>query len=171
MADIPTLEPAAAEATTAKPPKRSRRVLIIAVTFIALAAAGAGGWLFLRPGGAKSKTANQIRKASGPARYVSLDPPFVTNFQPNQVARFLQVSVEVLTHDKKTVELIKANNPVIRNNLLLLFSDQKYSTLETAAGKDHLRAQALAAVRKVVAANGGDANEVDAIYFTSFVMQ
>lgn len=174
MADIPTLEPAPelADTTTAEAPKRSRRLLIIAVCVALVAAAGLGGWLFLAPSATKPKAAHHAEKvSSGPALYVSLDPPFVTNFQPNDVARFLQVSVEVMTHDKKTVALIKANNPVIRNNLLLLFGNQKYSDLESASGKEHLRAQALAAIRKVVASNGGDAQAVDAVYFTSFVMQ
>jgi len=173
MADIPTLEPAtelAESGPTDKPRKRSRLIPIIAAVVV-LVGAGAGGWLFLRHGTAKSKTGQARQVPAGPPLYVSLDPPFVTNFQPNDVARFLQLAVEVMTHDAATVDIIKANDPVIRNNLLLLFSNQKYSDLASAQGKDRLRAEALTAVRQIVAANGGDASSVDAIYFTSFVMQ
>jgi flagellar protein FliL len=173
MADIPTLEPAtelAETGPTEKTRKRSRLIPIIAAVIV-LVGAGAGGWLFLRHGAAKSKTVHAKHEPVGPALYVSLDPPFVTNFQPNDVARFLQVAVEVLTHDSATADIIKANDPVIRNNLLLLFSNQKYSDLASAQGKDRLRAEALTAVRQVVTANGGDGSRVDAIYFTSFVMQ
>jgi flagellar protein FliL len=172
MADIPTLEPApeVAEAGNAgKPRKRSRLVLAVAAA-IALIAAAAGSWLLLRHT-PKSKTAHASRQPVGPALYVALDPPFVTNFQANEAVRFLQLAVEVMTHDKATEDIIKANDPVIRNNLLLLFSNQKYEDLATTQGKDRLRAQALAAVRQVVAADGGDASHVEAIYFTSFVMQ
>jgi flagellar protein FliL len=173
MADIPTLEPATELAETGPTEgKRKRSWLIpIIAAVIVLVGAGAGGWLLLHHGAAKSKAAHVKQEPLGPPLYISLDPPFVTNFQPNDVARFLQVAVEVLTHDKATADIIKANDPVIRNNLLLLFSNQKYSDLASAQGKDRLRAEALTAVRQVVAANGGDASRVDAIYFTSFVMQ
>ena len=172
MADIPTLEPAPEVAETAAPKPRKRSwLLIVIAAAVVLLGAGAGGWLWLRGSTAPAKGAAVHHKPAGPALYVALDPPFVTNFQPNEVARFLQVSVEVMTHDKATVDLIKTNDPVIRNNLLLLLSDQKYSDLSTAAGKDRLRAEALAAVRRVVAANGGHGSRVEAVYFTSFVMQ
>lgn len=172
MADIPTLEPAPelAEPTPAKPHKRSW-LLLTALLVLLLAGGAVGAWLFLHHSTAHPKSAQAHPRPAGPAIYVSLDPPFVTNFQPNELARFLQISVQVMAHDKKTVSLIKANNPVIRNNLVLLFSNQKYTDLETAQGKDRLRAKALAAVRKVVAAHGGDPSMVGAIYFTSFVMQ
>jgi flagellar protein FliL len=173
MADIPTLEPAtelADTGNTEQPRRRSRLVPIIAAAVV-LVGAAVGGWLFLSHGFGKSNAAHAHRPPAGPPLYVALDPPFVTNFQPNDVARFLQVAVQVMTHDKAIVDIIKANDPVIRNNLLLLFSNQKYSDLASAQGKDKLRLEALSAVRKVVAANGGDASRVDAVYFTSFVMQ
>ncbi len=173
MAEIPTLEPAqeVAQAGGASPQrKRSWLVLIIAAVVV-LAAAGAGAWLFLGHSDSKSKTARAAVKPAGPAIYVALDPPFVTNFEADQVVRFLQLSVEVMTHDAPTVDIIKANDPIVRNDLLLLFSNQKYADISTSAGKERLRSEALAAVRKVVAENGGKPDNVEAIYFTSFVMQ
>ena len=41
-------------------------------------------------------------KPSGPPLYLALDPPFVVNFQADQLVRFLQVSVEVMSRDQKT---------------------------------------------------------------------
>jgi flagellar protein FliL len=172
MADIPTLEPAADvpladEAAT--PRKGSRLMIIVAAAVLLLAGAGVGGWLWLAH--PKSKTKDVPVVPSGPPLYIALDPPFVTNFEAEQVVRFLQISVQVLTHDLPTSDLIKANDPVIRNDLLLLFSNQKYADLATRDGKERLRAAALEAVRKIVAANGGKPERVDAVYFTSFVMQ
>lgn len=177
MADIPTLEPAAdvplADAGDgAAAPSRRRPWLLIAAGAAALVVAAGGGWFWFAHSGTKPKEAGAAEPApTGPALYVALDPPFVTNFEADQVVRFLQLSVQVMTHDAATVDLIKANDPVIRNDLLLLFSNQKYADISTREGKERLRAEALAAVRKAVAANGGKPEHVEALYFTSFVMQ
>jgi flagellar protein FliL len=174
MADIPTLEPAADvpladEAAT--PRKGSRLMIMIAAAVLLAGAVAGGGWLWLAHSKSKPKEASGPIVPSGPPLYIALDPPFVTNFEAEQVVRFLQISVQVLTHDAPTSDLIKANDPVIRNDLLLLFSNQKYSEISTREGKERLRTAALEAVRKVVAANGGKPERVEAAYFTSFVMQ
>ncbi|HXS28012.1 MAG TPA: flagellar basal body-associated FliL family protein [Steroidobacteraceae bacterium] len=175
MADIPTLEPAQdvplADEEAPPPIKSSRLWIIIAVAVLMVAGAAGAGWHFL---GASRKGAQKSAAAppeSGPALYVSLDPAFVTNFEADQAVRFLQISVEVMTHDPATVDVIKSNDPVLRNDLLLLFANQKYAEIATRDGKERLRAAALAAIRKDVAANGGHPERVDAVYFTSFVMQ
>ena len=173
MADIPTLEPAqdVPLADEEAPPKSSKLWIIIAATTLLVAGGAAAGWHFLGASGKSAKKGPPAAEASGPAIYVSLDPPFVTNFEADQAVRFLQISVEAMTHDPATADLIKANNPVVRNDLLLLFANQKYADIATREGKERLRAAALAAVRKDVAANGGHDDRVEAVYFTSFVMQ
>ena len=102
---------------------------------------------------------------------MSLDPPFVANFEGDQQVRYLQVTAQIMTHDPKTVEALKAADPIIRNDLLLLFSNQKATELQTNDGREKLRAAALVAVRKVLAANEGKPEKVDAVLFTTFVMQ
>jgi flagellar protein FliL len=54
--------------------------------------------------------------------------------------------------------------------MVSLLSSQDYSIISNAAGRQKLQAQALAAVQKVVAARLGRPG-IDALYFTSFVMQ
>jgi flagellar protein FliL len=68
------------------------------------------------------------------------------------------------------VQAVKDSDPVIRNALVMLFSSQTYAGLSDTSGKVKLQAQALDAVRKVVADKIGKP-DVDALYFTSFVMQ
>ena len=173
MAEIPTLEaaPDVAPVDAAPKPRKGSWLTLIIVAVVVLAAAGVGAWLLLGRSSAKPNAAHSAAKPQGPAVYIALDPPFVTNFEADQSVRFLQLSVQVLTHDPATVDLIKANDPVVRNDLLLLFSNQKYSDISTSQGKEKLRSQALAAIRNVVAENGGDPDHVEAVYFTSFVMQ
>ena len=177
MAAIPTLDPAQgqpAEPTSA--PKRPW-ILISAAGLTVVICIGLSAFLFLQhrlPFQGKAPTTAAAKRPAppkGPPLYVALDPPFVTNFDGDQGVRFLQITAQVMTHDQATQDLIKANDPVLRNDLLLLFSNQKAVELQTRDGREHLRAQALDTVRKVVAGTGGHPELVDAVLFTSFVMQ
>ena len=176
MPDVPVLAPAqgpaGAEAANAGATRRLPLWLIIIVG--AVIAVGLGATLFLTHAfshpPAKSHAA-AIQKPSGPPLYLALDPAFVVNFQADQLVRFLQVSIEVMSRDQKTLDLLKANDPVLRNDLLILLGNQKYSVISTPAGKEQLRAEALAAIRKDLAQAGGNPNKLEAVYFTSFVMQ
>lgn len=105
-----------------------------------------------------------------PATYVSLEPPFVVNFEGNSPARFLQINVEVMTRQPEYAEHIKKHMPVIRNNLVLLFGSQTHDKVNTLKGKEELRQLALTEVQKILEEETGDAG-IEALYFTSFVMQ
>lgn len=105
-----------------------------------------------------------------PANYVSLDPPFVVNFEGNSPAKFLQINVEVMSRKLEYAEHIKKHMPVIRNNLVMLFSSQTHENVNNLKGKEDLRQKALAEVQKILEEETGDPG-VDALYFTSFVMQ
>jgi flagellar FliL protein len=175
MAEVPVLAAAQAPTDADAPATGKRRLpLLLIVIGAALLVIGVGAALFLTHSfGRSSPTHSHVaeRKPSGPPLYLALDPPFVVNFQADQLVRFLQVSVELMSRDPKTLELLKDNDPVLRNDLLILFADQKYAVLATPAGKEQLRASALAVVRKDLTQAGGDPNKVEAVYFTSFVMQ
>ena len=102
---------------------------------------------------------------------VNLDPPFVVNFEAEAAVRFLQVTVSVMTREPHIEELLKKNDPRIRNDLLMLLGGQKYATISTREGKEKLQADALEAVRAVVKSAGGEPEKIEALYFTAFVMQ
>lgn len=105
-----------------------------------------------------------------PAIYLPIDPAFVVNFASQGKARFLQVTVEVMTRDPVMTDQIKLHMPVIRNNLMLLFSSQSYDGVSTLEGKETLREEALEVVQQILEEETGDPG-IEAVYFTSFVMQ
>jgi flagellar protein FliL len=121
----------------------------------------------------KSKKDKKSKKAEvkAPALYVKYERPFVVNFEAKGVMRFLQISMEVMTRDAPTSEVIKLHEPKIRNNMLMLLGSQTYDTLSSMEGKEGLRKQALETIAKVVEDEGGEGKKVEDIYFTSFVMQ
>jgi len=174
MPDVPVLAPAqgSAGAEASATGKRRTPWLPIIIGVVVLLG-GLGSALVLMHVFGSSAKASQAKshEPSGPPLYLALDPPFVVNFQADQLVRFLQVSVEVMSRDPKTLDLMKSNDPVLRNDLLILLANQKYTVLATPEGKQQLRVDALATIRKDVTQAGGDPKRVEAVYFTSFVMQ
>jgi flagellar FliL protein len=104
-----------------------------------------------------------------PAVYYAIDPPLVVNFEDGSAVRFLQISMEIMAHDEKAIDSVQKNNPVIRNNLLLLMSNRNYQSLMSREGKEKLRQEALTEIRAVQKKEGSP--DVDDLLFTSFVVQ
>ena len=172
-------EAAVAEAPVAAPVKKGKKgmLFIIIGAVVLLGAAGGGAWFFMRDAGDKKADAKHAAKQEaaavkkGPALYIALDPPFVVNFKAQSMVRFLQVTLQIMTRDAATQTLIKENDPIVRNDLISLLGNLEYDSISTTEGKEALRQKALATVRKIVTDEGGKGNLVEAVYFTSFVMQ
>ena len=113
---------------------------------------------------------SESKGGHGDALYLALDPPFVVNFQSDSSARFLQVGVQLMARDQKALDAAKASEPAVRNALVMLFSSQDAKTLISREGKEKLRTDSLDEIRKIVAERTKGAT-IDAVYFTSFVMQ
>ncbi|GAB2563818.1 flagellar basal body-associated FliL family protein [Dyella jejuensis] len=150
-------------------PKKGGKGKWVAIGVVALVLLGAGGYALTRPHAGKAG-AEAAEAPKAPEIFLPLDPAFVVNFQDQDATRYLQVGVTVMTHDQTAVQAMKDSDPVIRNALVMLFSSQTYAGLSDTAGKQKLQAEALDAVRKIVADRTGKP-DVDALYFTSFVMQ
>ncbi|TAM08259.1 MAG: flagellar basal body protein FliL [Rhodanobacter sp.] len=164
---MPANEPAA-DATPAPPKKKSRLPLILIVAVVLLTAGGGGAYFLL--GSAHGKARAPKVELSKTDLYLPLEPPFVVNFQDGDSLRYLQVGITLMSHDPQAIATAKDSDPVIRNALVALLSNQQFAFLSTAAGRQKLQAQALAAVQKVVAQRLHRPG-IEALYFTSYVMQ
>jgi flagellar FliL protein len=161
------------EESTAAPRKSKKGLLIIIISVVVLAGGGAGAYFafFSKDASPKEKAAHAAPVVKLPAQFVEMDPPFVVNFEPGSSSRFLQIAVQMMTRSPEMAEFLKHNSPIIRNDLLLLFGNKRPEDVTTQEQKEALRASALDAVRKIVTEEGGKPEEVEAVYFTSFVMQ
>jgi len=179
-----------AEAAKAKKGSLVLKLVAIILSFVLLIAASVGATLLVtgmlgsetgvydrngemaKSSNSKGKTKKQYVKEVNkePPIYVELGDVFVVNFIENNQLRYLQVKVDAMTRDPEAAEQVKTHMPLIRNNLVMLFSSLDYQTISTIAGKQKIRDEALAEVQNVMKQETGKTG-VEAIYFTSFVMQ
>ena len=83
--------------------------------------------------------------------------------------RFLQIEVQVIAKKNAAMDAVRANDPIVRNRLMLLFSSQTYHALLSREGKEKLQLDAMAEINKVL--DEHKKPHVDGVVFTNFVMQ
>ncbi|GAB5499139.1 MAG: hypothetical protein PsegKO_14500 [Pseudohongiellaceae bacterium] len=104
------------------------------------------------------------------SNYMSINPPFVVNFTHLGTLRFLQISLAVMYQDEQYIERVTDELPAIRNELILLLSDQKFEKLNTLTGKQELRGEMIAAINNRILHE--DETDVHGeVFITNFVMQ
>lgn len=149
-----------------------KKLILMIVGALLLVGAAVGGTLFFVGGGNSDEAApaEEAVVEKGDPTYVDLKPAFTVNLDPEDAVGFLQISMQVLTHSDDVAAAIEKHKPLIRNNLVTLFSQQKSIDLRAPEGKEALQMSALTLVQKVIDEQGGG-GEVDNVFFTSFVMQ
>lgn len=151
-------------------------ILIVVVLVILLAAGGIAWFLAARMDASLAANADPEAAAApaaaprGPAQYFLLDPPFVVNLADDGGTRYLQVEVQVLTRDPAAEQVLRTHNPMIRNRLLLLFSQKRSTELRSREEKESLQEAAAEEIRAVLAAESARTT-IEAVFFTSFVVQ
>ena len=163
-----------------------KKLLIIAVAIVGLGGAGAAYFLGYLPGSsAAAETAESgeaIEEAQieydeqgepiipGRPIYMAINPPFVVNFTHLGTLRYLQVSLSVMYNDQRIIDRVSTALPAIRNELILLLSDQKFEKLSSTEGKNELRDEMLAAINHRVLTQE-DTDIHGEVFITNFVMQ
>lgn len=171
--------PADAAAAPAPKARSGIGMVLLAVLLSVGASAGVGWVLFSKVEaslGAKAAAAegegaaSPARRIPPPAHYLALEPAFIANLESERHSRFLQVQVDVMSRNPRELEKVTAHAPQIRSRLLMLLSQQSPSALATREGREALQAQVLEDIRAVLTAETGSA-EIEAVFFSSFVMQ
>lgn len=159
----------------------SKKTMIMGGGALLLVLAIAGGWMMMS--GKKSSTGAEESsghggehgetKTAGEPIYKGLDPAFVVNLADDDGSRYLQVEVQVMSKDQGAIDAVELHMPVIRNQLLLLFSNRKMDELRSREARETLQKQALIEVQKILKDMAGKTgkNSIEALYFTSFVTQ
>ncbi len=154
---------------------KKKLIIIIAAAVLLLLLLGGAAWLLLSgdeedADGAEAEQEQQAVEEKLPPLYHTMQPVFVVNLPPGSDAKMLQIGVNIMVRQPELIEFLKLNDPMIRHQLLSIFSVQDSAALRDRAGKEKLQAEVLAELQRIVSENGGT-GEVEGVYFSSFVMQ
>ncbi|WP_456406901.1 flagellar basal body-associated FliL family protein [Thiolapillus sp.] len=173
-----------------KKSSKLKLIIILVVALLVIGGGGAGAWYYFieMPKAAELAAAEaeaeemdeeespaknnrkKKKKSTEPPIFTGLDPAFVVSFKDQSQARFMQLSVELMSRDQEVIDVVDAYKPILRNNLLLLFSSQKFEEVITREGKEKLLEQSLEEINNTLYNEAG-IDGVEAVYFTAFVAQ
>ncbi len=162
----------AGDETAAAGGSKKKMIFIILGAVILVGGSIAGTLLIVGGGddGAEAAVEEEVVVARDDPSYIDLKPAFTVNLAPEDPVGFLQISMQVLTFNDDVAEDLEKHKPLIRNNLLVLFGQQKSAELRAPEGKEQLQKSALKTVQTVINEHGSG-GAVDNVFFTSFVMQ
>ena len=108
----------------------------------------------------------------GVVRYVELKPTFIANFGISDTGalKYVRADVTVRVSNKDAEYAARYHLAALRNEIVLLLSRQDESTVASSAGRETLKAEALAELREVLEAEEGEPH-IDDVMFTNFVVQ
>lgn len=179
--------------------KSKKKLLIIVFSILILMIGGSVAAYFLLSDDDKADAKGENKSADeatvhAAAIYYKMHQTFVINFEDTSKARYVQIDLAVMSRDQNSISLFEENSPVIRNNIITILSRQNYTELSTRQGKQKLNADLLKSINETIAAEvavsaphikEGDEEQqkhdiapiaaehayIEAVYFTSFIMQ
>jgi flagellar FliL protein len=163
------------EDAVADPAKKGKLKLIIIIVVALLLTIGlsvGATWFILHKSSSKpdAEAAAAAANVKKEAIFEPLTPAFVVNYNVNGRQRYMQVSITMLARDHGDLEALKAHMPVIRNNLVMLFSGLSFDTIASPVGMEMLRQKATASIQEVAQKELGK-TVIDQLLFTNFVLQ
>ncbi len=161
---------------------KKKLILLLLIGIVLLVLIGAAVYFFVLKGSDQPNdaTPNPTPESLGIAQLsapVLLPEPlfhelglYQANMAQDGSRDLLQLKLTAMAHDKKVLAALAANNPRIRNNLLVLLAEQSFDKLRTAAGKEQLRQALLDEINRILAIAEAP-GAAQAIYFTDFRME
>jgi flagellar FliL protein len=190
-------QPADAAVDAAKQKKKKLFMFIgLAVLLVAISV-GATFFIVSKMLGGKNSSADEEASSSEssapaevvvkPAVYLPLKT-FTVNYDVNGRQRFLQAELTLMYRDEVLLKTLELHMPAVRNRLVMLLSRQVFDELQTAEGKEKLRAAALTEIQDIIAKETAASAEktnhkedkskekplepnIEQVLFTQFVMQ
>ena len=157
------------------PPANGKMKLILLIAgalLLVVSAVGATLWLMKDQlvGDADDEPVAEAAPVVLPVQYVIMKPEFVVSFQVGPRQRFLQLTLEIMTRQPAVVEALRLHDPLLRNEIIRIISEQDFNHLRTAEGRVELQQRLLEHIALLVKRESG-ADGVEAVLFTNLVMQ
>jgi flagellar FliL protein len=152
-------------------------IIVVAVLFVVFMGAAVAGTYFLLKSSLQQPAATQETSVAVAAPvatraaplYKTLEPAFVVNIDDGRTVRFLQVKIDVMARNQSVLSDIDLVEPRIRHDIIMLFSTMTREMVRDHEQREQLQSQVLSIINMVLQEQGKPG--VEAVYFTSFVVQ
>ncbi len=106
------------------------------------------------------------------ALYYKFPEPITINFQrqSKKEMRLLQVKVALMSYDQDIINNASRNLPMLHDSLRTLFTEQTMESVSTVTGRKGIQSTALSTLKTNFKEETGK-DSLEAVYFTSFIMQ
>lgn len=155
------------------PGKGRKKLLLAGIILLVLIVAGLATAYLLSSGADVDGTAPAAEAPKAAPIYHEVKDPFIVNFskQSNDAVRYLQIKMKIMARDQKVIDAFVTHEPAIVHELLLLFFSQNYDDLNTSEGTRALQENTLKTINQQLSSLAGEHTGLEAVYFTSLVMQ
>ncbi len=116
--------------------------------------------------------AEEAEEGAAKVSYITLSPPFVGNYGLDGSAKLkvYKADISLRVTGAEAAKAVKANDPLIRNQLVGLFTQQTSETLGSVEAKEKLRQEALKQVQQVMNDETGKPM-VEDLLFNNLIVQ
>ncbi len=165
-------EPAESESEVKPAASRKKLFILIGAGVVALLVSLGGVLLFVMSGDSAQPSEEAVAAPAGKpaAIYQALDPAFVVNYTHAGRQRYMQVNVVLMGRDATGMAALTKHMPLLRNELVMLFTSEDFGTLFDAEGKERLRQRATLAVQASLEKEVGNP-VIESVLFTNIVLQ
>ena len=104
--------------------------------------------------------------------YITLSPPFVGNYGLDGTPKLkvYKADVALRVTGEEATKAVKANEPLIRNQLVALFAQQTTETMNNVEAKEKLRQEALKQTQQIMSDETGKP-VVEDLLFNNLIIQ
>ena len=116
--------------------------------------------------------AEEAEEGAAKVSYITLSPPFVGNYglDGSPKLKVFKADISLRVTGDAAAKAVKANDPLIRNQLVGLFAQQTSATLSSVEAKESLRQEALKQIQQVMSDETGKPM-VDDLLFNNLIVQ
>ena len=116
--------------------------------------------------------AEEAEEGAAKVSYITLSPPFVGNYglDGSSKLKVYKADIALRVSGAEAAKAVKANDPLIRNQLVGLFTQQTSESLGSVEAKEKLRQEALKQIRQVMTDETGKPM-IDDLLFNNLIVQ
>lgn len=168
----------ATEAPAAKPKGKKMMIIVIVLVLVLLIVGGLGAFLLMKRGHAADEEGDGGAHSAAPAKAAPKGPPtflpfdnMVVNLADPGGNRFVQIGLTLQVDNLATSDQIKAFMPSLRSAILVILSQRTTDELLQVQGKEQLAADITAEVSRQLGYDRARYNPIQAVLFSSFIIQ